>query len=101
MITREDIQRILIEQPDGPSSVMKLIESDQAKYTALVDAAVACAKDKSNVEKFRQVHECARPFMEILLSEELDKLADKYHSTVWPVTEIRRFADKARALEEK
>ena len=76
------------------------IKALEAKYQALVDAAVG--QYKANRDSLSPLmREAAQPFLPpILLSEKLDKLADANENSVISEAELHDFADEARELEK-
>ena len=84
----------------------KLIEADQAQYTALVDAAVVWVGRDNPLPEFvspqwKALTDAIQPFLKPLLSEKLDKLAAMSQSIVISTEELRQLAAEARSMEEK
>ena len=114
MITREDIHTVLQkshwriyekeDRDEAINGILKLIESELSKHQALVDAAVAWVGDDLPVPEFSSpewhaLRKAVQPFLKPLLSEKLDKLADRYPDTDVRCVELRQLADRARELE--
>jgi len=115
MIKREDIKAAIkintcihnMHVTMALDSIMPVIEAEQAKYTALVDAAVAflkltdAHKDPSTTY-YHVLRTALEPFLPPpLLSEKLNKLAEcTFYDDSTFRKDLRQLADEARKLEK-
>ena len=112
MITREEMKKEtgLNLRPRQMDLLEKLLEAEQAKYQALVDASVKLEQwmyetydwqcDIDVVRQFRSTLKETLSPPPPLLSEKLDKLASSPQSWPMPRNELRQLADEAREIEK-
>ena len=104
MITREDIQTVITEtQPYATevfiTEMLNLVESEQSKYDALVDAAVAWYEWHSP-DCAQNLIEAIKPFIKKKTSERLLESITKYKSGIeFDTDELHQIADEVRELE--